>query len=436
MKKLLAVLGVSAAILIGLLGYSVYELNNPEVPFGKMPESIVQVTPIVSPTEKTAETKTYAAPVAEKTVADNVVEEEQEQWDEENAGEFEELEEKLDTNIITHDDLSYAYTRLNEGERQVYDEIYRGIVSYMSKVPVSTTDPATLDKVFNCVMIDHPEIFYVNGYKYTKFTVGDVVRRVLFSASYTYSAQERDAIAADLNTVAHGILLNVYDGASDYDKIKFIFDTIVRQTEYDINSPDNQNIISVLLNKRSVCQGYSKTMQLLLNRLGIPCTLVNGTVKNGERHAWNIVKADGEWYYVDVTWGDASYILSEESDAAAVVPEINYDYMMVPYSELALTHNVETVIDMPPADSIADNYYVREGVYFTEYNEGQLRAAFDNAIATDQSIIILKCSDDNSYRILYDQLVNDQHIFDYVSGGDIAYSYNPEERKLLFALKR
>ena len=401
MKKLLGVLGLSIAVLAGLLGYSVYQLNNSDVSALMQEVAEPEVTPIPPLSETERVSDVAAASGSEALVADNVVEGQEQKWDESELKELDELEQVLDENILTHDDLSYAYSRLNESERKVYDEVYTAIVKYLDKMPVSTTNPDTLDKVFNCVMIDHPEIFYVNGYRYTKYTVGDVIKRMAFVANYTYSKQEADAISADIDTIATGILMNVNQGSSDYDKIKYIFDTIVLQTEYEVDSPDNQNVISVLINKRSVCQGYSKTMQLLLNRLNIPCTLCNGVVIGGERHAWNVVKADGKWYYLDVTWGDASYRLSDESDPGteAIVPDVNYDYFLVPYAELIKTHEIRTVIDMPDASSLDDNYYVHEGLYFTQYDDAKLRGVFDTAMANGQNYVVIKCSDANAYSI-------------------------------------
>lgn len=427
---------MSAAILAGLIIYSVAGLDSPakEATVHKVD---VEVTPIAEPVkieEPVKKEVRYAEP-EQIPVEDAVVEAKEEDWDEESAKDIAEEPIEVPADLSTHDSLSYAYSRLNDGERTVYDEVYVGLIGYMSNVPVSTTDPAVLDKVFNCVMIDHPEIFYVNGYRYTKYTAGNVIRRIVFNGSYTYGEDERNSIMPDIDMVAQGILMNVYPDASDYDKIKYIFDMIVMQTEYDINSEDNQNVISVLLNKRSVCQGYAKTMQLLLNRLGIPCSLVTGSVSSGERHAWNIVCADGEWYYLDATWGDASYIRSDESEGEVIVPDINYDYLLVPYSEISTTHRVESVIDMPDCVSWNDNYYVREGLYFTDYDPVGLKAAFDRAMSAGAGYVALKCSDAGSYARMYSELVDNQHIFDYLPGKDVAYSYNEDTHKLLFALR-
>ena len=53
------------------------------------------------------------------------------------------------------------------------------------------------------------------------------------------------------------------------------------------------------------CLGYSSTFQLLMDLSGVECiTVVGAAFGSREDHAWNMVKLDGEWYCVDVTWDD------------------------------------------------------------------------------------------------------------------------------------
>lgn len=51
----------------------------------------------------------------------------------------------------------------------------------------------------------------------------------------------------------------------------------------------------------AVCQGYALAYKLLLDKCGIDSVLVTS---NEMGHAWNLVKLDGSWYHVDVTWDD------------------------------------------------------------------------------------------------------------------------------------
>lgn len=50
------------------------------------------------------------------------------------------------------------------------------------------------------------------------------------------------------------------------------------------------------------CASYSRLMNYLCGRLGIPCVMVSG-----ESHSWNMIWVDGEWSYTDVSLNDQVY---------------------------------------------------------------------------------------------------------------------------------
>ena len=74
------------------------------------------------------------------------------------------------------------------------------------------------------------------------------------------------------------------------------------------------NIVGVFDRKLSVCEGYAKAYQLLLNACGVNNVYVIGTSKlEGDDepigHAWNIVQlSDGNWYWYDLTWDDQPHL--------------------------------------------------------------------------------------------------------------------------------
>jgi len=437
LKKLLGTLLISLAILGGIIGYAKYTGLDKELLGGSeivTPDIIPVATPSPEPLrpqkinrdedEKAEESKAYT---------ENVVEQEETEWNEEVESELEETP----TDEVTHEGAGqflYAYDQLTDDGKELYDILYDATVNFKDKVPVPTLDLDAIDTIFNCVMMDHPEIFYVNGYRVVKYTQAGVLKRLCFTPSICYSKDQVDQIAPVLESQCNEILSHVDANASDYDKIKFIYDVIVLNTEYDLNSSDNQNVISVLINGRSVCQGYAKTMQMLLNKLGIPCTLVTGTVDTGERHAWNAIKADGEWYYTDVTWGDSSYQAMDASQSD-FIPDVNYDYLLVPSSEINTTHFSDNEVQLPTANSVNDNYYVKEGLYITSYDPNQLSAIFDYQRSLGRATVALKCSDWNVYEQMYNELINNQHIFEYVKTGQIRYQNDDSMRKLVFALQ-
>ena len=43
-----------------------------------------------------------------------------------------------------------------------------------------------------------------------------------------------------------------------YERIKYVYETLIDQVEYQEDSPQNQNIRSVFLEGKTVCMGYSR----------------------------------------------------------------------------------------------------------------------------------------------------------------------------------
>lgn len=329
----------------------------------------------------------------------------------------------------------YAYSQLSGRERQIYGEILRGLTGFSEKTPVSAEDEAEFEKIFTCVMNDHPEIFYVDGYTFIRYERGGVPEGCAFSGSYLYDGQETARRMKAIEDKAERILAGAPSGG-DYEKIKYVYEYLVTHTEYQLGAADNQNLCSVFLSGRSVCQGYAKAAQYLLERLGIECIFVTGTVEEGESHAWNVVRLDGAYYHVDITWGDASYVMegtAEEYEGRK--PEINYEYLCVPDEQLFQTHTIQNVVPVPACVSMKDNYYVREGAYFVYADMEKAKELFDAAYGEAYEYVTLKCAEDTVYEEMKRRLITEQKVFQYMRGdGTVAYVCNEKQRTLSFWL--
>lgn len=372
---------------------------------------------------------------------------------------------------------SYAADSLSETERLWYEDMEQVLGSFGTDAELNVKgleaglEEADIDRIFQCVMCDHPELFYVEGYSYTKYMLGEQITSITFSGTYNMDLETALKREQEILAAAGEILAGVDTEASDYDKVKYVYDTIICSTDYNVDALDNQNIYSVFVHRRSVCQGYAKATQYLLNRLGIECALVQGTVRTGEGHAWNLAKVDGAYYYIDTTWGDVSYQVedtfpeegdltvgageeigfSEEGNVTGTqegaseaeqrqnvilrgMPEINYDYLNVTTQEIMRTHAIGGVVPMPECTAVEANYYRREGAFFTGYDKEQMKALFDRVFDGGGRDVTVKCSDAACYEEIYGALIEGQEIFGYLGEGEksVAYTQNQNQFSLTF----
>ena len=91
---------------------------------------------------------------------------------------------------------------------------------------------------------------------------------------------------------------------SEIEKEKALYTYTIEQIEY----PEEMNTLhytlsGALIKGEGGCEGYAKSIQYLLNSIGIPTYYVRGTADK-EEHAWNIVSLEEGYYHVDATWGD------------------------------------------------------------------------------------------------------------------------------------
>ncbi len=423
MKRLWGILGISLIILGSIFAYKAYMEEHPEA----SPEYLAEMAKI---------TPVPTISVSEEGELPLVVEETEKLWQDEGVKPDAFVTQAVDIPKFEDYDYEYTYELMNKSAREVYDVIYMATILYQEDVELPTLDEQQLSKVYKCMMSDHPEIFYVSGYKFTKYTYGKKIKKLTYTAAYTYPKNERDIIWKKLDEAADAIIAGLPEDADDdYSKIKYIYETVISNTEYDKYAEDNQNIISVLLNHSSVCSGYAKTVQLLLNRLGIDNVLVSGNVSTGEGHAWNLVYSDGDWYYLDATWGDAYNELADSKQIGAD-SLINYDYMLVTSDEIKVTHSFDRLFKLPSCKATKDNYFIREGLMFEGYDGDRIGSIINEGYAEGREYVTFKCISSEVYDEMVDELMNKQKIFDYLkdNSGNVRYSNNERMRTLTFWL--
>lgn len=321
---------------------------------------------------------------------------------------------------------TYGYHLLTAEGQKIYDEVLSAIRERRT-VTVSTLDKDKLNQVYDCVTADHPELFYISGYTYTKHSVMDKLLSICFEGNYEMTARQQE----DAQKIVDDYTAQCFDDlpadADQYETAKYLFDYIVTHTDYDTAAEDNQTILSAMQNGRSVCSGYAKSFQFLLNKAGIPCTLVTGTAC-GSPHAWNLVLLDGDYYFFDVTFGDASYLGSDVNRAVT-----GYEYFGVTSEETGRTHTADGRIPLPVCRAEADNYYVHENARLQACDTQRIAELARKAAAEGAGILRLQAATAPLYDELLDQLIGQQQIYNFLPGvRSLDYIRDKDMRTLTF----
>ncbi|MCM1539412.1 MAG: hypothetical protein NC254_13565 [bacterium] len=318
----------------------------------------------------------------------------------------------------------YYETLTDDGQRTIYMQMLQSMRQMGQEELLDCQDADLLYRIFCAVLADHPELFYVTGYTNTEVLQGGEILHMLFSASYSMSEAEAAQCQSRIDDFVTACLSCLPEG-DDYARIRYLYEYVICNTEYDLEAPENQNICSVFLYGRSVCQGYAKAFQYLCREAGIEAALVTGRIReSGYRHAWNLVRSNGAYYYVDATWGDASYTM--EGAAAAGMPDVNYEYLCVTTEQIERTHEIDlSVAGMPYCTATEDNYYVREHALFTAFDERALDLFLTDRPGT--AYVTFRCETADVYSAYHDYLIGQEHIFDYMdSPAGVSYSDNED----------
>lgn len=179
--------------------------------------------------------------------------------------------------------------------------------NYYKQYPIPNSNMDAGNRVMrwvNAAIADYPNLCTLNSSIAYSYTVDNDNNRYLASL-VVYSPLE----AGDIKTVTNqyqtemATLIKVPQTAWSMtvgERVLYIHDKIVTMADYGTGNSAQEYIpAGVLLNHKGVCQSYAYVMNQALVALGIDSLfLISDT------HAWNAVKANGKWYYVDATWDD------------------------------------------------------------------------------------------------------------------------------------
>lgn len=295
------------------------------------------------------------------------------------------IEEELQERQIdaSEEVLYYGYQSLSKEEQKVYRQIAEGLEQQEAEIRITPLSEERLMTVFNMVMIDHPEYFWIEGeFQYT--TVEDLNENtktaIQLMPVYTVEKEQTESLKQQIEQQADAWIAEIDASFDAYEKIKSVYELLIREVEYDETSFYNQTIQSVFLEKKTVCMGYAKATQYLLNKMGIFCTLVTGNILDeaNSSHAWNLVRIGENYYYVDTTWGSPGYNAQGDREDA-----ISYSYLCCSDKIISATHKANEDILLPSCTDESYHYYRRKGCWYETYDKQRICDVLKRDIETN-----------------------------------------------------
>lgn len=247
----------------------------------------------------------------------------------------------------------YYYTKMSKPQQAVYYAIYQGLMALSDSFQVPKLEGRELSDVFFQLRLDHPEIFWAEGFHYWYYQDS---ANITFLPEYIFEKgkikEHQKALKARVEKLVRPAMK-----LSEWEKEKYVHDFICENVHYDkLKKSYSHEIIGPLGQGVGVCEGIAKSVKVLCDALGIWCMIAicgNNPEKGIKyRHTWNIVKIGGTYYHLDATFDNT---LGKHSFGAK---EIRYDYFNLDDKNIFRDH--EPLIAPAPACTDGDHFYYKE----------------------------------------------------------------------------
>lgn len=239
--------------------------------------------------------------------------------------------------------VKWAYNHISDKEKQIYIRLFNAASSYSTGAVNIADLNATEDELYEAFWAfdyDNPQFLELgSGYSYSYSPMD--VPRIMKTVTIAYNRTSSGVSQGKFDRIAQSVLANAQTQSSDYEKLKYVHDWIVNNTVY-LNTGNyyDTEADGPLIYGNAICEGYSKAFMYFAQSMGFECVCAIGNA-GGVDHMWNMVKLNGKWYHVDVTWDDPI-----RSDGKQV---LRYDYFLKSDTEIKRDHVINSPFTLPKA---------------------------------------------------------------------------------------
>lgn len=236
---------------------------------------------------------------------------------------------------------------------------------------------------------DNPQVFWVAN----AFSYGYSGNDTYFQMYSVVPQSQCNTMIQQLNSRVTAIIKAMPSGLSELDREIYLFDYLTKNCVYDTAAVTDSTrwkaftSYGALVEGTVVCEGYSRSMQLLSSYAGLQSMLLTGQ-SNGVNHMWNLMKIDGNWYHLDVTWSDNDPTVYNYFNVTDAV--IKQTHTIFPTAS-SLTENqisgsdgsaaVGCNLSLPTCTATDANYFKAKGIHLSDLNGTNDSAAVSAIVA-------------------------------------------------------
>ncbi|WFR56571.1 hypothetical protein QA584_23610 [Anaerocolumna sp. AGMB13025] len=260
----------------------------------------------------------------------------------------------------------------------------------------------TLIDTLNKVYYQNPYILGLKSYSY------NIITKTL-NIEYSYDtakikSMQKEILAKsnqivkehiDTKDSEEAIILDIWDYLEDntaYDDAAL--DAAEKSGFSDVSGfEDSFNTYGILCKNRGVCQSYAYAFKLLCYEAGVDSVVLTGYLDRTLPHAWNAVKLEEEWYWIDSTnnvntSGIPFMLYQTSSDYAEKI-----DYV------LDSGFDLDSNLDFVKNDDNKHDYYYANNLY-AENEAEAVSILYNQFLNTEDNVAAIKCSLDDYETII------------------------------------
>lgn len=296
--------------------------------------------------------------------------------------------------------VRYGYDSLDKSGQNIYNLILTAMKNCDETAEIPNIDRSgkLYNRILELIRFENPAMFHVAGREISRVSITAQSFDIKFS--YRYSAEEVNTMLRETEKAADRIMVQITADMDEYDIVKLFHDSLITGCRNDEDGLYCDSVYGALVDGKALCEGYAKAFSYLCGRAGIENVVVTGNTTTD--HMWNMVKLDGNWYHVDVTWDHPSEIITDAYPDAVL-----YNYFLVSDAEIAENRTIDSDCFEPPrATSSVMNYFYHEGMYADSYDSAlnSIRNGCGEAVDGNRHSFMIKLASDELYETVISRL--------------------------------